>query len=217
MTGNTCQQILLYKIFLASPQDVVKEREVFCEIVEVANRLLFQLDIPVRLEVLGWERYVSPDLGLPESLILKHIPIEKCDIFVAIFWKRFGTPPGTFRVDGTPYLAGTEQEVEEAIRVRRQSKKNRPVIMIFLKTDPIPPSLSAAEIEQLHRLATFLRKFEADGEHPALICPFKTRLSPRRISEEFKFKVLTFLMSTAKELWAQDQSGISEEHGNEYH
>ena len=205
--GNIHHLVFLYKIFLASPQDVVKEREIFCEVVEWVNGQLSQLNIPARLEVVGWERYVPPDLGLPEPLILKYIPIEKCDIFVAIFWKRFGTPPGTFRTDGTPYLAGTEQEIEEAIRIRRQSDRNRPVIMIFLKTDPAPPHPSEEEIEQLHRLARFLRKFEVDSEYPALIYRFKTRISPRRISKGFEFTIAAFLMRTVKELLAQDQSG----------
>jgi|YNPNPStandDraft_1061719.scaffolds.fasta_scaffold14300_4 hypothetical protein len=197
--------VFLYRIFLASPQDVAREREIFCKVVDWVNEQLFQLGLPARLEVLGWERYVHPDIGLPEPLILRCIPIEKCDIFVAIFWKRFGTPPGTFRTDGTPYLAGTEQEIEEAIRARRQNERNRPVIMIFLKTDGIPPHLPKEEREQLERLMKYLDKFEVGGEHPALIRRFKTRTSPSRISEEFRFMVAAFLLSTVKEFLIQDQ------------
>jgi len=194
--------VRLYSIFLASPQDVRRERERFCEVVELVNGLLFQLNKPARLEVRRWERDVPPDLEIPEKLILKHIPMEECDIFVAIFWTRFGSPPGTFRPDGTPYLAGTEQEIEEAIKVRKQSDKNRPVIMILLKTDPIPPDTPR---DQRHRLEEYLRKFEVGGEHTALIGTFKTRKSARRISEEFEFKVMTYLMSTVEEFLAQDQ------------
>lgn len=200
------EPVIIYKIFLASPQDVLEERERFKRTVNCTNMMLSNMKVSARLELYAWEQ-VPPGLGLPEEVILQRIPIKDCDIFVAIFWKRLGSPPGTFGTNGKPFLSGTEQEIEEAIHARSQNEKKRPAIMIFLKTDPIPApaALSKEDIEQLGRLKQYLERFEVGGEHPALVTTFKSKRSAKSdVTKQFEFVVMSALLTQVKEFMEQD-------------
>ncbi len=198
------QQPIAYKIFVASPGDVAKEREAFFRMVDEVNKALEILQVPARLKVYAWEPSTYPDVGLPETVILDQIPLRECDIFVAILWKRFGTPPGTINFsNGRPYLSGTEQEIEEAIAIRTQNNRGRPVIMIYRKIDPISPDIPIEDLEQLQRLQAFMQKFEAKGEHPALVVKFR-----RSRKKPFESLVYFHLLRAVWALLEKDQINV---------
>lgn len=136
--------------------------------------------MPFHLEVYAWEGRTRPDVGRPQDVILKQIRIEECDVFIGIFWKRFGTPPGAHRPqDGRPYLSGTEEEIDKAVECRRKSPNGRPVIMLYRKMDPLPPSMTPDDYVQYARVIEFFRQCEPGGEHPALVAQFTgTQFSP---------------------------------------
>ena len=82
------------RIFVASPGDVAEERRRLKKVVDELNQpndLADQLGLT--LQLLDW-RQVVPDLGRPEGIILKQLPVENWDIFVGMLWLRFGTPTG---------------------------------------------------------------------------------------------------------------------------
>ena len=162
------------KVFVSSPADVLFEREQAFRTIEDVNRIQAMMGKPFGLEVYAWEGRTYPEAGLPQEVIQKQIPIDRCDIFIGIFWKRFGTPPGTVRPrDGRPYLSGTEQEIDEAFEARRKSPIGRPVIMLYRKTDPLPIKMTEEDYLQHARVIEFFRQCEPGGEHPALVCEFR--------------------------------------------
>lgn len=170
MSSPSIDSKRVYKAFIASPGDVFPEREAAFQVIDKINHTLDILKEPYRLDIYAWERNVYPDLGCPQGVISRQIPIEDCDIFVAVLWRRFGTPTGKKRPsDGRPYLSGTEQEIEEAISVRKKSKSERPIIMLYRKTDPLPTGLLDEDYLQYGDVIRLFRRFESEGDHPALV------------------------------------------------
>lgn len=80
------------KIFFASPGDVDKERKSFRSIIQEANRLMAN-PMGVQLDALGWEDTL-PGKGRPQGLI--NADLKNADLIVFVFWKRWGTPTGSF-------------------------------------------------------------------------------------------------------------------------
>lgn len=188
----------VYKVFVASPGDVLREREIVHEVIEEVNGILRGMEKPFRLDVYAWDRHVHPDIGLPQKVILRQIPIEQCDIFIGIFWKRFGMPPGTYRPrDGKPYLSGTEQEIDEAIEARKNSVNGRPIIMLYRKVDPLPDGMTDEDYLQYAKVIEYFRQCEPDGEHPALVIRFE--------GEQFKPLLLDHLLRAASRLEEDDR------------
>lgn len=186
-----------YRIFIASPGDVLHERETAFRVIELVNRKLKETFSAAQLEVAAWER-AHPDIGLPQDVILKQIPITECDILVAIFWKRFGLPPGSQRPsDGRPYLSGTERELDEAIHARQLSKNDRPAIMIYRKLDPVPAEMSDEDFEQLQRVRIYLKSFEPGGTTPALISKFTGDQFAEQLTENL-LKVIALFQQAEK-------------------
>jgi len=164
----------IYKIFIASPGDVVAERRIAFDVIDELNQVYESQGKDYRLEVRAWERHSHPDIGLPQAVIKKQIPIEECDIFIGVFWKRFGTPTGSVRPsDGRPYLSGTEEEIDIAIAARKTSSNQRPVIMLYRKTDLTPDLGSDEDHVQYAKVIEFFRQCKPGGEHPALVGEFE--------------------------------------------
>lgn len=186
-----------YRVFIASPGDVLHERETAFRVIEQINCKLKETHSLVKLEISAWE-HAHPDIGLPQEVILKQIPIEKCDILIAVFWKRFGLPPGSQRPsDGQPYLSGTERELDEAIQARQNSKNDRPAIMIYRKLDPVPAEMSDEDFEQLQRVRTYLKNFEPGGATPALISKFTGDQFAEQLTENL-LKVIALFQQAAQ-------------------
>jgi len=151
------------RIFLGSPGDLEGEREIAYRVVqeiddlaEILNDLSIFAVPPIR--AIGWEQ-VPPDMGLPNDIIIDRFPIEESDIFIFILWKRFGTPTGTRRKNGSKYISGTQEEFEKAYECLSNNKSTRPIIMVYRKIDDFSiASLSNKDLEQYKRVRKF---FEA--------------------------------------------------------
>jgi len=183
-----------YKIFIASPSDVAGERKIAFDVVDELNLVYESQGKDYRLEVRAWEKHSHPDLGLPQAVIKKQISIEECDIFIGVFWKRFGTPPGSVRPsDGRPYLSGTEEEIDTAIAARQASSNQRPVIMLYRrKLDPTSSLESDEDYVQYAKVIEFFRQCKPGGEHPALVGEFEENCFHDLLKRHF-LQVLTDL------------------------
>jgi hypothetical protein len=87
------KQARILKLVVASPGDVQAERDMIPVIVDELNKGIAD-ERGVRLEVYRWETDAYPGfhpLG-PQGQIDSCLRIEDCDLLIAIFWKRFGTP-----------------------------------------------------------------------------------------------------------------------------
>jgi hypothetical protein len=87
------------------------------------------------------------------GLIDAILSIDDCDIFIGIFWKRFGTPV---------YDAGsrTEHEFQRAYEAWQQ--RRRPHIMMYFNQTPYTPQTSA-EAEQWREVLAFRESFPKEG------------------------------------------------------
>src|ERR1700733_9305480 len=113
----------LIKVFLASPGDVVEERRLAKTVVDEVNQLLGD-EFGCQVELVGWEDTVSV-FGRPQATINREL--ERCDLFVGLMWKKWGTPPDTTGC----HTSGFEEEFETT--VARRSKHGRPEISLLLK------------------------------------------------------------------------------------
>lgn len=111
MPGN------VIKIFLASPGDVIEEREKLAALTSEINDVLAYLapERGLKLELLRYEVDAYPDYGPPQDVVNRLIP-DDFDIFVGIMWKRCGTPTAGEE-------SGTVEEYRRA--VEREDRKAR--------------------------------------------------------------------------------------------
>ncbi|MBI5034502.1 MAG: winged helix-turn-helix domain-containing protein [Chloroflexi bacterium] len=162
-----------FRVFLASPSDVLAERQIAFRVIDQVNSILEDLRWQYRFKVYSWEKRTFPDAGTPQTVILTQIPIEQCDVLIGIFWRRFGTAPGMVRQsDGKPYLSGTEVEINEAFAARKQSLNGRPIIMLYRKLDEPTGKMSDNDQLQYARVIQYFRECASDGEHQALVHEF---------------------------------------------
>jgi hypothetical protein len=118
-------QVEVLKIFLASPGDVVTERNYVTEVIDKINRTV--LSKGIRLEVVRSEENVFPGYhpeGGQAVLNAQIANMEKYALFVGIMWNRVGTP--TPRAD-----SGTIEEFERAVEALES--KGQPQIWFYFR------------------------------------------------------------------------------------
>lgn len=127
-------------IFLASPGDLVPERQRARQIVDELNREAAK-EAEVFLRLTGWEDTL-PGAGRPQALINQDV--ERCDVFIGTVWKRWGTPSGK-------HSSGFEEEW--TIALGRLPSPEAPQIWLAFKR------VDAAQLddpgEQLQRVLAF--------------------------------------------------------------
>jgi hypothetical protein len=111
------------RVFLASPGDLSDERRAAKTVVDEINDL-FAEDFGYQVELVGWEDTVSV-YGRPQATINREL--ERCELFVGLMWKKWGTPPDTIG----KYSSGFEEEFETS--VQRRLSEGRPEISLLFK------------------------------------------------------------------------------------
>ena len=163
--SNADQAPLHLRIFLASPGDVADER---ARALKVLERLPDDplLNDQVTLKAVAWDK---PGAGAPmlatmtpQEAITQGLPKpSECDIVVAIFWARMGTPlPAEYtKPDGSPYQSGTEWEFLDAVQAAKQN--GRPEVLLYRRTEQPKVDLSDPELtqkqQQWHQVEAFFQ------------------------------------------------------------
>jgi DNA-binding NarL/FixJ family response regulator len=125
-------------VMIASPSDVSEERSAARRIIEEWNVVHAQERKTVLLSV-GWESHVSPTLGDRPQAIINKQALDKCDLLVAIFWTRLGTPTGK-------ESSGTVEEIGRHVSAGKPA-------LIYFSDAPLPPS--ATDRRQYEALRVF--------------------------------------------------------------
>ncbi|WP_316664529.1 DUF4062 domain-containing protein [Ralstonia psammae] len=141
----------IIKVFLASPGDVVDERKLAKVAVDEVNQLVAE-DYGYQLELVGWEDTTAA-AGRPQALI--NTELERCELFVGIMWKRWGTPPDK----NGRFTSGFEEEFR--LSVDRYKKDGKPDISLFFKD--IDPELTRDPGPGLQRVLDFKQEI-TDGK-----------------------------------------------------
>lgn len=131
-------------IMLASPGDVIEERNIAREVIHEWNAINSNSFNVVLLPV-GWETHLSPDLwGRGQELINDRI-LKTCDLLVGIFWTRLGTPTGQAE-------SGTVEEI------RQHRDANKPA-MVYFSTKPVAPqSIDQYQFDELQNFKSWCKQ-----------------------------------------------------------
>lgn len=133
-------------VFLASPGDVLKEREIAFEIVQEWNDVHTD-EKSASLHLKTWQTSTDPVLGDRPQAVVNHQALDDCDIVVGIFWTRFGSPTGVAD-------SGTEEEI------RRSVTRDKPVMLYF---SDVPVQPSKIEEAQYAKVQAFRHEFRNTG------------------------------------------------------
>src|SRR5262245_8381123 len=127
------------RIFVASPDDVLTERERVKLVAEELSRTGNIADkLGLTLEVLDWRTHVAPAMGSPEQVTLDQLQVKEWDILVGILWMRFGTPPGGKNPQTSKaFESGTEKEF--TLAYDSWQKNSRPQILFYRCNRPVEP------------------------------------------------------------------------------
>lgn len=123
------------EVMIASPGDVVAERQVIREVLNDWN-ILHGRSRKAMLVPVGWETHSAPELsGRPQQMINDRLLVH-CDLLVGIFWTRLGSPTGAA-------ASGTVEEIEEHIRA------GKPAMLYFSRAPIMPDNLDQEQYAKL--------------------------------------------------------------------
>jgi len=138
----------IVRIAVGSPNDLQEERRRFRDVIYEVNEIK-AASLGMQLEAVGWEN-ILPGRGRPQSLI--NMEIEHSDLFVLLFWRKWGTPSGS-------YSSGTEEEFEVARSANTRSG-GHPDIWLYFRS--VSSEMLADPGDQLSKLLAFKRRIEED-------------------------------------------------------
>lgn len=138
-------------IFLASPGDVAREREVIAQTIDEWNQIRGR-DRSTHFELLRWERSVSAGFAEDGQQVVTQQIGDNFDALIGVFWTRIGT--ATPRAE-----SGTVEEYERAL-ARRGNGENVEVAFFFKDA---PVSLKALDLGQAQAVQGFKKRLESDG------------------------------------------------------
>ena len=157
-------QVDLVRVFVASPGDVVDERESLVRIVAEINRTIGARE-RARLELVRWETDAVPAFAEDPQAVI-NAQIAPAEIFIAILWNRVGTP--TKRAS-----SGTIEEFEKAHASFTSS--GLPRLMLYFRNGPARPGKLpqqtesvAAFRERIANLGALFWQYDAAEEFAAL-------------------------------------------------
>src|SRR5260370_34110072 len=134
------------QIMIASPSDVGAERQVIRNVIQEWNYAHSE-DKSVVLMPVGWESHSAPAMGeRPQAIINKQV-LANCDLLIAVFWTRLGTPTGKAG-------SGTVEEIEEHLKARK------PAMIYFSMAPALPENVDQ---KQYLALQKFKRQLHARG------------------------------------------------------
>ena len=152
----------IFKVFIASPSDVAKERNIVKVVLNRWNEINTE-KFQILLFPVGWDTHSSPEMGNhPQEIINKKI-LKDCDLLIGVFWTRFGTPT-------KDYDSGTEEEIEEHIKTGKPT-------MLYFSSQPVVPG--SYDQEQFKKVQAFKEKCKNKGifEQYSSIEEFQKNLS----------------------------------------
>ena len=160
--------VIELRIVIASPSDVVDEREYADQIIREVNETVGQQS-GLTLRPFRWEIDALPKFHAqgPQGTIDLLADITNCDFLVVILWSRLGTP-------GPDGRTGTEHEFHVAYESWKT--KGRPQIILYFNTAPTRVTVE----EQLKQVGALLQ-FKDKLPKEALHCEYEGALKFREL------------------------------------
>lgn len=137
-------QATAINIMIASPGDVARERVIARDVVLEWNAIN-SADRRIVLLPIGWDTHSAPSMAGTAQAVINSQVLRQCDLLIAIFWTRLGTPTGEFS-------SGTVEEIERHIAA------GKPAMIYFSNAPVVPDSIDqrqyAAMVEFRESLKT---------------------------------------------------------------
>jgi hypothetical protein len=134
------------KIMVATPSDVAAERKVIRDVIYEWNSV-HSKDKEIVLLPAGWESDASPSMGeRPQAIINKQV-LKNCDLLIAVFWTRLGSPTGKA-------ASGSVEEIEEHLNAGKPA-------MIYFSSAPV--AFGSVDMKQYEALSDFKKACRQKG------------------------------------------------------
>ena len=138
------------KIFLASSNELNREREYLASLVFYQGRLLHDMGIGQRVELVKWE-YLDSPMGPLRKQEEYNLELATCDIVFVLFWRRFGEY--------------TEEEFRIALECMRNRQRPRRVVVMFKKGgEAVEPGLVSFRESLVPEVGLEVMEFSNDDE-----------------------------------------------------
>lgn len=177
----------LVQVFVASPSDVQRERDLLESLVTELNQN-WSRNLGVIFELVRWETHVRPAFGSDPQAIINEQIGDEYDVFIGILWGCFGTP--------TPRaMSGTFEEFQRAYK--RFQDTGAPEVMFYFKDAPMAPS--KIDSAQLQRVQSFRASLPEKGGIYATFedeSGFQTSLRAHLAALAQKFSMATIAPAT---------------------
>lgn len=135
-------------VMIASPSDVATERNVIRTAIHDWNAV-HSADRAMILVPIGWDTHSSPEMGDRAQGVINKQILQDCDLLVAVFWTRLGSPTGKA-------VSGTVEEIERHLQAKR------PAMLYFSKAPFHPDSVDDDQYKAL-------RDFRVDCQKRGLV------------------------------------------------
>lgn len=142
MSKNVTQ----YDLLISCPGDVYDELEIINKSIEKFNEL-YSDTLGISIRPRHWKKSSYPKSGGHAQELLNEQFIYDCDLAIAIFWSRFGSPTDK-------YGSGTEEEIEIMLDSGKQ-------VFMYFSDKPVPPS--QLNSEQYNQIKAFKEKYSSRG------------------------------------------------------
>jgi len=133
-------------VMIACPSDVAVEKQLVKDSIQVWNSVNAE-DKQIVLMPISWDTHSSPKMGERAQEIINEQVLEHCDLLVAIFWTRLGSPTGDSR-------SGTVEEIEKHVSTGKP-------VMIYFSSAPV--RLDSVNDQQYKALQDFKHECEKKG------------------------------------------------------
>ncbi|MEM9809501.1 MAG: hypothetical protein AAF959_29995 [Cyanobacteria bacterium P01_D01_bin.56] len=173
----------LYRVLIASPGDVARERAIVREEVARWNSMHSE-SMKIVLLPIGWETDATPDLRERGQAVINRQLVDNCDLLIGVFWTRIGTP--------TPEAeSGTVEEIERAAAEGKRC-------IVYFSDQPVPPSnVDHSQYEQLQQYKNTLNQ-------RGLTCPYTD-------TSEFREKVFRHITTAIQGITEEDRESRAAE------
>jgi formylglycine-generating enzyme required for sulfatase activity len=193
-------QSIAYRIFLASPGDVLDERKLAREVIDqIRGERQFRDHFD--LKCIAWDQpgvEVAMEANItPQEAIEKGLPQpSECNLVVVIFWSRIGTTlPAEYKKPNAPYLSGTEWEYQNAVEAGRS-------VWLYRRSQVPSVHFNDPEFQekfkQWKKVEKFFKRFV--GEGGSLIGGVNTYQTPDEFRRKFEHQLRNRLTATLEEL-----------------
>ncbi len=134
----------VYHVMIASPQDVIREKAIAREVIQVWNSIN-SLNTKKTLLPVSWELDSAPSMRKSAQSVIDEQLLEAADLLIGIFWTRIGTPT-------EEAISGTVEEIQKHIA------SGKPAMIYFSDASIQPNKIDTEQYEALKQFKKEIKK-----------------------------------------------------------